>query len=47
MIQGLTTREMAVEMYVAVGTVRSHVSALLGKLGVRSRAEAVALMDRR
>jgi DNA-binding NarL/FixJ family response regulator len=47
MLQGRTTKEMAAELYVSVGTVRSHVSALLGKLGVRSRHEAVALVDRR
>lgn len=46
-VQGWTTREMAAELYVAVGTIRSHISTLLGKLGVRSRAEAVALMQRR
>lgn len=44
MLQGMTTREMATEMFVAVGTVRSHVSALLGKLGVASRSEAVSLL---
>ncbi len=44
MLQGMTTREMATEMFVAVGTVRSHVSALLGKLGVRSRADALSLL---
>ncbi len=44
LIQGMTTREMATEMFVADGTVRSHVSALLGKLGVSSRAEALSLL---
>jgi len=42
--QGRTTREIAVELYVAVGTVRSHVSSLLAKLGVGSREEAAALL---
>lgn len=45
LLQGLSTKEMAMELYVAVGTVRSHVSALLGKLGVRTRSEAVALVE--
>ena len=44
MAQGRTTREIAAELYVAVGTVRSHVSSLLAKLGVGSREEAAALL---
>lgn len=43
--QGRTTREMADELFVAVGTVRSHVSALLAKLGVASRSGAVELLE--
>jgi DNA-binding NarL/FixJ family response regulator len=46
MLQGRTTREMATELYVAVGTIRSHISMLLSKLGVGSRTEAVALWER-
>lgn len=44
MVHGFTTREMADELFVAVGTVRSHVSSLLGKLGVATRDEAIELM---
>jgi DNA-binding NarL/FixJ family response regulator len=45
MLQNLTTKEMAAELFIAVGTVRSHVSSVLGKLGVRSRHEARALLE--
>lgn len=46
-LQGMTTNEMAAELFIANGTVRSHVSVLLRKLGVGSRSEAVALIERR
>lgn len=41
--QGLSTKEIAERFFVTPATVRSHVSALLRKLDVTSREEAVAL----
>lgn len=43
LVQGSSTAEMAEAMGVGVATVRSHVQAVLSKLGVRSRLEAVIL----
>jgi LuxR family maltose regulon positive regulatory protein len=39
---GHSTQEIAQELIVAIGTVKRHVSNILGKLGVHSRLEAVA-----
>lgn len=39
---GLSQREIAAELYVSFNTVRTHVSVIFRKLGVSSRAEAVA-----
>ena len=44
--QGLSTKEIAERFFVTPATVRSHVSALLRKLDVSSRDEAVALLQR-
>jgi DNA-binding CsgD family transcriptional regulator len=41
--QGLTNAEIANRLYISPKTAEHHVSAVLTKLGVRSRAEAVAL----
>lgn len=41
--QGLTNREIALELKISVGTVRNHTSAIYRKLGARNRLEAVAL----
>ena len=42
--QGLSTKQIAERLYVTPATVRSHVSALLRKLHVSSRSEAVRLL---
>lgn len=47
MRQGATTTEMAERLFVSPTTVRSHVSAILRKLGVPTREAAVRLLDRR
>jgi two-component system nitrate/nitrite response regulator NarL len=43
---GQSTREIAQELYLAESTVRSYTKALLAKLGVRSRIEALAVARR-
>jgi two-component system response regulator DesR len=39
--EGLSTAELAAQFWLSEGTVRNRVSEILGKLGVRTRAEAV------
>ena len=39
---GLTNREIAQELFIAVGTVKRHINNIYGKLGVHSRTQAVA-----
>lgn len=46
LLQRRTTREMAEELLVSVATVRSHVSALMKKLGAVDRDDAIALIER-
>ncbi len=43
---GLTNRAIADEMVVAVRTVDTHVSSILGKLGVSSRSAATSFAHR-
>ncbi|APX34131.1 DNA-binding response regulator [Brachybacterium sp. P6-10-X1] len=38
---GITTAQIATSLFLSEGTVRNHVSAAIGKLGVSNRAEAV------
>jgi DNA-binding NarL/FixJ family response regulator len=42
---GLTNRAIARELLITDGTVRAHVEHILGKLGVRSRAEVAARLS--
>ena len=41
--EGLSTAEIATRQWLSEGTVRNRVSEILGKLGVRNRAEAVRI----
>lgn len=46
MVEGLNNTEIAKKLGVSPSTIKSHVSHILGKLGVASRTEAVALAVR-
>jgi DNA-binding CsgD family transcriptional regulator len=46
MADGHSTARIAVVLGISIGTVRSHVKSLLGKLGLHSRVEAVSLILR-
>jgi LuxR family maltose regulon positive regulatory protein len=39
---GLSNREIAEKLFIAVGTVKRHINNIYGKLGVRSRTQAIA-----
>lgn len=41
-IAGLSNQEIAAELYLAMGTVKKHITNIYGKLGVRRRAQAIA-----
>lgn len=43
LVQGLATSQVAARLYLAPKTIRNRVSDMLGKLGVASREEAVAI----
>lgn len=40
--EGKTTKEIAAELFLSVGTVRNYISTILDKLGVGNRIEAIA-----
>lgn len=42
LVAGLSNREMASTLVLSLGTVKTHVHNIYGKLGVRNRAEAIA-----
>ena len=39
---GHSNREIAAELYLAMGTVKKHITNIYGKLGVQRRAQAIA-----
>jgi DNA-binding NarL/FixJ family response regulator len=43
-VAGMTNRQIAGRLYLAESTVKSHVAAAFGKLGVRSRKDAAAIL---
>jgi len=45
MRKGATTQEISERLFVSPTTVRSHVSAILRKLGVPTREAAIQLLD--
>lgn len=43
--EGKTTKQIAEQLYLSPGTVRNYISAILDKLGVRNRIEAITLFQ--
>jgi LuxR family transcriptional regulator, maltose regulon positive regulatory protein len=41
-MKGLSNAAMARELVISVGTVKSHINHIYGKLGVQSRTQAIA-----
>ncbi|MGV9989312.1 response regulator [Streptomyces sp. NPDC003374] len=46
MAEGLANHDIGVRMHLSAGTVKGHVSAVLGKLGVGSRVQAALIAER-
>jgi DNA-binding NarL/FixJ family response regulator len=46
-VQGLRNHEIAQQLNVSIKTIETHITSLYGKLNVQSRAEAIALAQRR
>lgn len=44
MAEGLNNREIGERLFIGLATVKTHVNAAFGKLGVRDRAQAIALV---
>ena len=43
LVEGLTTSQVAARLFLAPKTIRNRVSVIIGKLGVATKADAIAL----
>jgi len=44
-VKGLTNREIANNLFLTEGTVKNYISTIYSKIGTRSRAEAVLVLN--